>query len=123
MISLQKAKVYANQSGWIMSIDSMEIGLVGVLVGAGRKTVEESVDFSAGVEFHARIGMEIKEGDHLATVYTERAEVLKSAVQRVHAAFAFSVFKPKSCAMITHFITKDSVEKFNLSACGKIPLQ
>ncbi|KAL7483921.1 hypothetical protein ACHAW6_009566 [Cyclotella cf. meneghiniana] len=109
------AKVYSNQSGWIVSIDSMEIGLIGVLLGAGRKTVEESVDFSSGVEFHVRPGMHVCDGDHLATIYTERSTVLENAVQRVRSAFSFSnhgemVALPP---LVTHFLTKDSIEPFD----------
>ena len=50
-------KVISPQQGFIESIDSMEIGLTGVLIGAGRKSVEESVDFSAGILFKKKSGM------------------------------------------------------------------
>jgi thymidine phosphorylase len=109
------AKVHATQSGWVESIDSMEIGLIGVLLGAGRKTTDESVDFSSGVEFHARPGMEVKEGDLLATIYTDRAAVLESAAKRVQSTYAFSVNEPVLPSLITHFINKDTVEKFDQS--------
>lgn len=112
---ISQVKVSTTQSGYIESIDSMEIGLVGVLLGAGRKTVDESVDFSSGVEIHARPGMYVKEGDHLATIYTERSAVLESAVKQVRSAFFFSTEKPVILPLVTHFITKDSVEDFDQS--------
>jgi pyrimidine-nucleoside phosphorylase len=98
----------------------MEIGLIGVLLGAGRKTVEESVNFSSGVEFCARPGMQVKEGDHLATIYTERAAVLESTVQRVQSAFTISYNdkEPMLPVLVTHFITKDSVEEFDQNVFG-----
>jgi len=93
----------------------MDIGLVGVLLGAGRNSVEESVDFSSGVEFHARPGMQVQVGDHLATIYTERAAVLQSAVLSVQSAITILVdeVQPAPPSLVTHFITKNSVEEFD----------
>lgn len=109
--------MYSPRSGWIKSIDSMEVGLTGVLLGAGRKTVEEAVDFSSGIEFHARPGMHVEKGEHLATIYTERSAVLESAVQLVQSTFMFSGDGENTelPSMVTHFITKNSVEEFDQS--------
>ena len=107
--------MHSTQSGWIASIDSMEIGLIGVLLGAGRKTVEESVDFCSGVEFHVRPGIHVRDGDHLATIYTERSAVLENSVHRVRSAFSFSNDGEKVALppLVTHFLTKDSIELFD----------
>ncbi|KAL7509422.1 hypothetical protein ACHAXN_009069 [Cyclotella atomus] len=113
--AMYSSDVYASQSGWVESIDSMEIGLIGVLLGAGRKTTDESVDFSSGMEFHARPGMKVKKGDLLATVYTERAAVLEGAVEQVQSTYTFSVDKPALSSLITHFINNDAVEEFDQS--------
>ena len=91
----------------------MEIGLVGVLLGAGRKTVEESVDFAAGVQFYLKTGMFVREGDILATVYTERETVLDSAVERVRGAFGFSDDKVEIRSSITNIVTKNGAELFD----------
>eukprot|EP00804_Cyclotella_cryptica_P009621 CCRYP_006308-RB/>CCRYP_006308-RB protein AED:0.05 eAED:0.05 QI:294/1/1/1/1/1/3/74/489 len=107
------ARVYSTQSGWITSIDSMEIGLIGVLLGAGRQTVEESVDFCSGVEFHVRPGMHVHHGDHLATIHTERSAILENAVRRVRSAFTFSTEREKLPLLVTHFLTKESIEHFD----------
>lgn len=104
--------VLSTQCGWVESINSMEIGLIGVLLGAGRKTVDEAVDFSSGVEIYSRPGMQVKECDVLATIYTERAAVLEIAVKRVQSAYAFSLEKPELPPLVTHFINKNSVQKF-----------
>lgn len=93
----------------------MEIGLVSVLLGAGRNTVDEAVDFSSGVMFHKRPGMLVEKGDVLATVYTERQAVLENSVLRVKHAFAFSDSRVSLLHLITHFVTKDSVEDFDQS--------
>mmetsp|Transcript_15799 Transcript_15799/g.26978 ORF Transcript_15799/g.26978 Transcript_15799/m.26978 type:complete len:502 (-) Transcript_15799:206-1711(-) len=109
------AQVISPRTGYISCIDSMEIGLVGVLLGAGRKTVEESVDFSAGILFHKKAGMFVHEGDILADVYTERSAILENAVQRVLGAFSFSEEAVEVPSLITNIVTKDGVEPFDQS--------
>lgn len=94
----------------------MEIGLTGVLLGAGRKSVEESVDFTAGILFHKKAGMSVQKGDVLAEVHTERdGEVLEHAVQRVLEAFSFSEERESMPPLIVNFVTKDGVEDFDQS--------
>lgn len=103
-------------SGCISSIDSMEIGQVGVLLGAGRKTVEETVHFSSGIWFHKRPGEFVNKGDTLATVYTECDSVLANAVARSLEAFGFSEEKEETLLpLITNIVTKDGVEEFDQS--------
>ena len=109
------SKVISPQQGYIESINSMEIGLTGVLIGAGRKSVEESVDFSAGILFKKKSGMFVNEGDVLAEIYTERDDVLDNAVQRVLDAFSFSDKAVDMPSLITNFLTKDGVEDFDQS--------
>ena len=110
-----KAKVLSSHTGYISSIDSMDIGQVAVLLGAGRNTVEESVDFSAGIWFLQRPGMFVKEGDLLAMVFAERDTVLNDAVSRVQDAFRFSKEVVTLPPLIQYFVTKNSVEEFDQS--------
>ena len=104
------------QSGYILSIDSLEIGLTGVLIGAGRKSVEESVDFSAGILFKAKAGKFVNEGDVLAEIYSERSgEVMENAAQRVLKAVTFSEKPPVIAPLITHLVTKNGSTEFDQS--------
>jgi len=93
----------------------MEVGLVGVLLGAGRKTVDESVDFTAGIWFRKKAGMLVCKGDVLAEVYTERGSALEGAVQRVLEAFSFAEEKVVLPPLITNMVTKDGVEEYDQS--------
>ena len=101
------------RDGYVSAIDSMEIGLTGVLLGAGRKTVEESVDFSAGIVFRKKPGAFARRGDVLAEVHTERGGVLESAVRRVLEAFSFSDEEATPLPLITNLVTKDAVVDFD----------
>ncbi|KAL9180867.1 hypothetical protein ACHAXT_011320 [Thalassiosira profunda] len=108
-----RSEVKSPRDGYVSAIDSMEIGLTGVLLGAGRKTVEESVDFSAGILFRKKPGAFVRRGDVLAEVHTERGGVLESAVRRVLEAFSFSDEEVTPLPLITNVVTKDAVAEFD----------
>lgn len=109
------ADVKSSQTGYLTSINALEVGLVGVNIGAGRKTVDESVDKRAGIVFHKRPGMSVVEGDVLATVYTERADQLANAVQRILDSCTFSYDQIELPPLITNFVTGEGVEDFDQS--------
>jgi pyrimidine-nucleoside phosphorylase len=112
------AEVKSSRTGYLTSINSLEIGLVGVKIGAGRETVDQNVEPTAGILFNKKPGMHVVEGEVLATIYTERGEnVVANAVHRVLDSFAFSddqttVDLPP---LITNFVTSEGIEDFDQS--------
>ena len=67
------AKVYnikANKSGVLKDINALSIAKLSESLGAGRKNKDDAIDYNAGVVIKKEIGDEIKEGDLLASLYT-----------------------------------------------------
>ena len=67
------AKVYnikANKSGALKDINALAIAKLSESLGAGRKNKDDTIDYNAGVVIKKEIGDEIKEGDVLASLYT-----------------------------------------------------
>ena len=67
------AKVYnikANKTGILKDINALSIAKLSESLGAGRKNKEDKIDYNAGIIIKKDIGDEIKEGDILATIYT-----------------------------------------------------
>ena len=67
------AKVYnikANKSGVLKNINALSIAKLSESLGAGRKNKDDKIDYNAGVVLRKNIGDEIKEGDVLASLYT-----------------------------------------------------
>lgn len=71
---LPKAKysfdVIALRSGVISSINSEEIGMVSLMLGAGRLSKEQSIDITAGVVMDCCCGDRISKGDKIMTLYS-----------------------------------------------------
>ena len=67
------AKVYnikANKDGVLKDINALNIAKLSEYLGAGRKSKDDNIDYNAGIIIKKEIGDEIKEGDILASLYT-----------------------------------------------------
>ena len=62
--------IKARESGYIFQIDTEGYGIASLLLGAGRNTKEESIDFSAGIILAKKTGDSVRAGDVIATMYT-----------------------------------------------------
>ena len=72
--------VKCNKGGYISKVDTESYGLASLALGAGRNTVEDLIDYSAGIILKKKSGDRVEAGDELATLYSndkcsfERAE-------------------------------------------------
>ena len=67
------AKVYnikANREGVLKDINALNIAKLCEYLGAGRKNKDDKIDYNAGIIIKKEIGEEVKEGDILASIYT-----------------------------------------------------
>lgn len=91
---LPKAKVqhpvYAKQSGWLMAMDTQQLGMTAQRMGAGRKTKQDVIDYGVGFVLHSRIGDQVKAGDLLCTLYAKDQAAALTAQQEILANLRFS---------------------------------
>ena len=86
--------------GHISRMDAEKIGSASVILGAGREKKDDIIDFGAGIILHKKTGDMVKDGDILATLYTNKKETLQSAGKRFLEAFSFSENEPKKNQLI-----------------------
>lgn len=82
-----KLSVKASESGWIKSINSSQIGYALVSIGAGRRTLQDKLDLSAGAYLPNKIGDRLEAGEELGRVYCNDLEMGKNAVRRIREAY------------------------------------
>lgn len=75
-------KVYANKTGTIQEMNSEEIGMTSLIIGAGRKSKTDSIDMSAGIIIDKECGEYVKEGDLLLTLYSSSVSDFSDAENR-----------------------------------------
>ena len=73
---LPKAKnayeIKALNSGYISNIDALSLGKLSMNLGAGRISLEDTIDYSAGIILNKTIGDKVEIGDKLMTLYTNK---------------------------------------------------
>lgn len=82
-------EVRAEKEGYIKRIDSLAIGVSAMKLGAGRETMDDAIDMSAGIMLGKKVGDKVSCGDILATAYTNK-EGVEDVLKDIHDAFELS---------------------------------
>lgn len=78
----------------IKGFDCEELGMVSVLLGAGRLTKEESLDMTAGIVVNKEIGDHLAAGETIMTLYSTKCrDFSDAAVRALNAVFYKTVDK------------------------------
>ena len=83
-------EIKAESDGYICSMDAEKIGVASLLLGAGRNTKEDVLDFSAGIILKAKTGDKVAKGETIATLYANDETKFESATQKFNEAVGFS---------------------------------
>lgn len=65
----------AKESGCVREIHAQNVGIAAMLLGAGRQTKEDTIDYAVGVKLHKKVGMSVVAGEPLVTIYANREDV------------------------------------------------
>ena len=80
--------------GYIKEINALEIGISAMKLGAGRETLDDVIDMSAGIVLDKKIGAKVSKGDLLCTVYTNKPkEEYEPVLDEIREAYGFSIEK------------------------------
>jgi pyrimidine-nucleoside phosphorylase len=86
-LATESFKVESPRSGFVIKVNTAEIGHAIAAIGGGRVRIDDTIDPSVGFITEARIGDSIREGAALGTVYCRDESRASEAVQRIHAAY------------------------------------
>jgi len=69
----------AKKAGVITQLVANEIGIAAMMLGAGRQTKEDAIDYGVGLKLHKKVGEQVEKGESLVTIYsnTEQIEPIK----------------------------------------------
>jgi pyrimidine-nucleoside phosphorylase len=90
----------SKQTGYVSHLDAETIGTTAMLLGAGRKTKEDSIDLAAGIYLHKKIGDRVQQGETLATLYYNDAQKLPEALESMKNAYRFTDTPPSANRLI-----------------------
>lgn len=92
--------VKAPRSGYITHVDTEGYGISSLLLGAGRNTKEESIDFSAGIVLLKKTGDYVSEGEDIAIMYTSVKDKLAPAKAKFLASTQIGEEKPQETPLV-----------------------
>nr|WP_317356457.1 pyrimidine-nucleoside phosphorylase [uncultured Tyzzerella sp.] len=101
-----------NIDGYISGMDTEGLGIASTMLGAGRETKDDNIDFSAGIILNKKVGDKVKKGDILCTLYTNDKNKLESARKKVISSIFTDKNKPKDIPLVFARVEKSKIEKF-----------
>lgn len=101
----QKREVLATKSGYIGAFNVEKVGIAGILLHAGRRKAEDVVNPTSGIEFHVKIGDQVKEGDVIYTIWGDEPELFDNAHKTLTESFEIHLQKPPEHVLIENIMT------------------
>ncbi|RMH64859.1 MAG: thymidine phosphorylase [Calditrichaeota bacterium] len=101
-------EVTATATGWVNAIDTMQIGIAGVELGAGRLKQEDTLDMKAGLIIHKKIGDKVQSGEKLATLLADNEARLDKAAPRVQNAYTIRDETVEPPTLILKYLDKNT---------------
>ncbi|MEN6460922.1 MAG: pyrimidine-nucleoside phosphorylase [Syntrophomonas sp.] len=92
-------EIKALSSGYVNSIEAESIGIAAMLLGAGRKTKEDKIDYSAGVTLVKKVGDKVNVGETLCILHTNQDDC-REAESVASKAFAIGDIEPQPITFI-----------------------
>ncbi len=95
-----RVAVLAPRAGYVSRIDALELGLLGVSLGAGRTRADQQVDPRVGIELCVQVGSRIEANEPLAHLHLASRRSSAEASARALSAFTLSSREPASASCV-----------------------
>lgn len=96
-------EVKALENGYVYSMQAEKIGIAAMLLGAGRKTKEDKIDFAAGITLIKKAGESVSKGDTLCVLHTNM-EDCSEAQSVAQSAYNITQNKPEPAKYVYEVI-------------------
>ncbi|PIZ68462.1 MAG: thymidine phosphorylase [Candidatus Marinimicrobia bacterium CG_4_10_14_0_2_um_filter_48_9] len=77
----------AAHSGYLQTVDTMQLGFLGIELDAGRRQSSDVIDPDTGFVIHKRLGDKIQAGDALITIHANKKTTLDSVLTQLDQVF------------------------------------
>ena len=99
-----KEVVKSTSAGYLSEVNTYELGMAAIDLGAGRKTKDDKIDPKAGIIFNCKIGDTINKGVVLAELYSDSKSGIDYAKKRIINSIKISKSKPQKLKLIKTII-------------------
>lgn len=106
-LAKNQIEIRVSQSGYVTSLNALEIGVSSMKLGGGRETLDDVIDMSAGILLNKKVGDHVDKGELLATLHTNKGpEEYKPIADDVKKAFVIVSEKVTPMPVIREIIEK-----------------
>ncbi|MGR3742361.1 pyrimidine-nucleoside phosphorylase [Companilactobacillus sp. DQM5] len=70
-----KIELPALKTGTVSKITADEVGIASMLLGGGRQSKDDLIDYGVGIKFHKKVGDKVDEGQSILTIYSNTENV------------------------------------------------
>jgi len=91
-------------NGYLKSVQTFELGMAAVEIGAGRLKKDDKIDPKAGINFNYKIGDKIKEGDVIAEIFSNNKRSILNVEKRFNKLVELSKNKVNPPKLIKKII-------------------
>lgn len=106
-------EVKAPVSGYITHMDTEGIGIASVLLGAGRNTKDDCIDYSAGIQLKKKYGQRVEAGDVLAVLHGSDQDRIRAGADKFLSSCAIGDLAPAKEPLIYARVSDYGVERFS----------
>ncbi len=94
----------ASSKGYVSNIDAKTCGMAAVLLGAGRNTMEDKIDYGAGIWLDKKSGDQVAKGQVIARLYADDKKKLEQGFELFSKAVKITAKKPPMRKLIREVI-------------------
>jgi len=97
-------KLYSNSAGYISGMNTYQIGMASLELGAGRRARSDIIDHKAGIILFKKIGDAVKKGELICELHSDSQSKLKTGEEIIFGSLFFSRTKQREPSLIKKII-------------------
>lgn len=107
-------ELLSKEEGYVSSMNSFEIGMASLELGAGRRMKEDVIDPTAGIVLKKKVGDKIAKGETILVGYTNKPAMIDTVTELLYGAVEISSEKPEPERLVTHICDSNGTRAFDL---------
>ncbi|WP_097677695.1 thymidine phosphorylase [Collinsella vaginalis] len=114
-------ELLAPADGFLTAIDTERVGVASAELGAGRLTLDDAIDHTAGIVLLKNQGDAVRAGETVAVLHTATEDRLAAGLATLRAALTFGTDAHASEPLLFATVTRDGVAYANEAAGARDP--
>lgn len=96
--------IYSRENGFVSQINTYQLGMASLELGAGRKKIQDKIDPKAGIIFNLKVGDKVKKGNEIVTLFSDSSSKINIAKEMVINSIKLSSKKTQRLKLIKRIL-------------------